>query len=555
MAEILKKHRLTFTLLLFLVMSIVSLYITDINNGHIWSYLDIETDGRFHILRIQGLYEALKHGTIFPAVNMSFMNGLGYIVNLFYSDLWLYPAAILRFFFKTAPAFVIYYVFLNFCTFVSSFFTYKYASKDYAKSLLFSFVYTLSTYRIFDMVRRFDLGEVLTLTFLPIVVLGVYEVFYADESKWLLLTIGMVMVIYSHSLSPILIGIFIVLVMLFRLKTLIQQPKRIIKLVYSGLMALLLSAAYFLPMFEQLHYTQFKLTQPTVDVANRSLPVLQVFKFSWHNYLHQQNIGLILILVAILIPITLVKVKSAAIRDFAIIGEILLLMTTKLFPWSFFEKTPLKIIQFPWRLDMLITILFAIYLVSAPLNFLKQDWQKIILGVVVVLLMFNSQLALIRNFPNQYDSYASFDHLDSYSIGSGEEYLPKDANLQQLRRTSCKPILVGVGTVNHFKKQGTKLTFDFQGTKNTKIILPIIGYYGYSTKDSLGKVSTLTMRKNGLAQIRVSGHGKAIVDYYPTIVQQASRVISIFSLFGLCFDLSYKKIMKKRVFFSGKKIL
>ncbi|WP_334331871.1 hypothetical protein [Companilactobacillus sp. HBUAS59544] len=342
---------------------------------------------------------------------------------------------------------------------------------------------------------------------------------------------------------------------LYHLKTLIQQPNRIIKLFYAGLMALLLSAAYFLPMFEQLHHTQFKLTQPTVDIANRSLPILQVFKFSWHNYLHQQNIGLILILVAILIPITLIKVKNAAVRDFAIIGEILLLMTTKLFPWSFFERTPLKIIQFPWRLDMLITILFAIYLVSAPLNFLKQNWQKAMLIIVVILLMVNSQFALIRHFPNQYDSYASFDHLDSYSIGSGEEYLPKDASLQRLRQTSSKPVYSGSGKISHFYKRGTKLEFDFQGMRNTKIVLPIIGYYGYSAKESLGNVSNLTMKKDGLGQIIASGKGKVIVDYYPTVVQQASRVISIFSLFGLCFDFIYKKIMKKRVSFSGKKLL
>lgn len=254
MKKMFVQHKILFIWLLFLVMSVVIIYITDLANGHIWSYLDLDTDGRFHVLRIEGLYQSLKHGQFFPVVNMSFMNGFGYIANIFYADLWLYPAAILRLFgLTTAQAFVTYYVILNFSTFLIAFYTYRYVSHNDAKSLLFSFVYTLSAYRIFDMVRRFDIGETLTLTFLPIVILGIYEIFYADADKWKILAFGMVMVIYAHALSPILIGIFIFFVILFRLKNLFKEPQRIIKLIYAGLLAGALSLAYFLPMFEQLH--------------------------------------------------------------------------------------------------------------------------------------------------------------------------------------------------------------------------------------------------------------------------------------------------------------
>jgi hypothetical protein len=165
MKKLIVQHKRLLTLLLFLVASLISIYLTELN-GHIWSFLTMSNDGRFHIMRIEGLAQAMRQGNLTPIVNMSFLGGLGYISNVFYSNLWLYPAAVLRLMGLTiTQAFVSFYVLLNFVTFLTSFGAFYKASQRYDKSLLFSFVYTLSTYRIFDMVRRFDVGELSTFVF------------------------------------------------------------------------------------------------------------------------------------------------------------------------------------------------------------------------------------------------------------------------------------------------------------------------------------------------------------------------------------------------------
>lgn len=544
MKKTFEQHKMLFIWLLFLVMSVIIIYITDLANGHIWSYLDVDTDGRFHVLRIEGLYQALKHGQFFPTVNMSFMNGFGYIANIFYADLWLYPAAILRLIgLTTSQAFVTYYVMLNFATFLIAFYTYRYVSHNDIKSLLFSFVYTLSAYRIFDMVRRFDVGETLTLTFLPIVILGVYELFYADADKWKFLALGMTMVIYAHALSPILIGIFIFFVILFRIKTLIKEPQRIVKLIYAGLTAAVLSLAYFLPMFEQLHQTKFKLTSPLVDVAQRSNSFKDILTWSFTNNLYQEGIGLICIVVALAIPFIIWIEKNPAVRDFAIIGEIFLVMTTNFFPWKILENTPLKIIQFPWRLNMLITILFSIFLVADPLHlFEKRKWQFVFVGLVVLLTLV-SEANLIRSYPNEYDTYTSFNHLDSYSIGSGEEYLPKETSLAELRLTPHVPVIKdGTAKITEFAQEGSQLKFNFTNAKEAKVSLPIIGYYGYSSKKSLGNVSALKMNLGtGLGQVTLNGQGVVRVEYVQTWIQKCSRIVSISSLLILFVTFYFRK--------------
>lgn len=548
MKKIIEQHKFLLILLLFLFVSIISIYPTELN-GHIWSFLGMNSDGRFHIMRIEGLAESMRRGQFFPEVNMSLLGGFGYIANIFYADLWLYPVALMRLAgLTTAQSFVIFYIILNFCTFLTSFWSFKKVSQRIDKSLLFSFVYTLSTYRIYDMVRRLDIGETLALTFLPIVVLGIYEIFYGDDKQWLYLTLGMTAVIYAHALSPILITIFIFWVIIFRLRILIREPHRVQSLMMAAGVSMLLSLAYFLPMFEQLRHTEFKLTKaPLINVSQTGMRVSDIFVWSALNRLDIQNIGLVTLLTALAILVTVWRVKNQAVRDFAIIGEILLFMTTDIFPWKLFDKTPLNRIQFPWRFNMIITILFAIYLATDNLHFFSKTWQKTALILLTLSLTMGSEQLLVQHLPDGYNTYAKFNDLDVYSIGDGEEYLPKNANLAALQRAPHTPqIKSGTVELADFSQKGSKVTVAFQNAKDAKIDLPLIGYYGYSATKSTGKVSRLTMDddNNGLATVTVQGKGIIRVDYQQTSIQKNSRLISLFSLFAVIILVSLKKRIK-----------
>lgn len=539
------QHRFSLTVVLFIFVSVFSIYLTSLN-GHIWSFLGMNNDGRFHVMRIEGLYEALKHGQYFPIVNMSFLGGFGYISNIFYSNLWLYPVACMRLLGLTAvQSFVLFYILLNFCTLSLSFWAFHHVSHQYDKSLVFSLMYTLSIYRIFDMVRRFDVGEVLTLTFLPVVILGVYEIFYGDRRQWLYLALGMTAVIYAHALSPILIAVFILLVIIFRLKVLLAEPKRWLALFYAGIVALMLTLAYFLPMAEQLHHTQFKLTySPLIDVSQSGMKLGDLIHWSLMDDLYIQNIGLILLLVAITIPFIIKFVNNPALRDFALIGEILLFLSTKWFPWQYFVHTPLNMIQFPWRFYMLVSILFTIFLASDPLRWFSQGWKKVLLVVLSLGLVIGAEQVLIVEHLDEYRTYSVFNDLDIYSIGGGEEYLPKDASLDGLISTPHEPQLkAGQATISDFSQQDSKLSFKFQNANKARIDVPIISYYGYSAKASTGKVSKLTMdlANNGLGQVIVNGTGTVRINYYRTAIQKDSQIVSMISFIILMVGIAFQK--------------
>lgn len=406
-------------------------------------------------------------------------------------------------------------------------------------------MYTLSIYRIFDMVRRFDVGEVLTLTFLPVVILGVYEIFYGDRRQWLYLALGMTAVIYAHALSPILIAVFILLVIIFRLKVLLAEPKRWLALFYAGIVALMLTLAYFLPMAEQLHHTQFKLTySPLIDVSQSGMKLGDLIHWSVTDDLYIQNIGLILLLVAITIPFIIKFVNNPALRDFALIGEILLFLSTKWFPWEYFVHTPLNMIQFPWRFYMLVSILFTIFLASDPLRWFSQGWKKVLLVVLSLSLVIGAEQVLIVEHPDEYRTYSAFNDLDIYSIGGGEEYLPKDASLDGLISTPHEPQLkAGQAIISDFSQQDSKLSFKFQNANKARIDVPIISYYGYSAKVSTGKVSKLTMdlANNGLGQVVVNGAGTVRINYYRTVIQKDSQIVSMISFIILMIGIAFQK--------------
>lgn len=522
------------TLGIFAIASFLSIYQTEFYHNSIWSFLG-PSDNRFHMMRIEGLYQSILRHDYFPVINMSFMDGFGYISNIFYSDFLLYPVALMKLLgYSTAQAIARYYVLLNFLTFGVSFLCFYKVQRKYWNSLVFSFVYTLSSYRLHDLLFRHDLGEVGAFLFLPIAMLGIYEIFYGERKRnWLFLTLGMTGIIYSHALSPVLVAILIVIVALCQIPELKLHPKRLLSLLWAAICSGLLSVGYFLPMLEQLKHTTFQLTKTKSILVKGSSSLQDSFNWSLNNVLIKPNIGLILLLATFIIVVSAYKIKNKAIKHFSIIGVVIFICSTSVFPWILLNKTPFKMIQYTWRFDMLATILLAIFVASDPLNILRGKTVKGLMVMFAMLLSISGGYRLVQSNSAALVPYSEYNKMSPYSIGGGQEYLPVGTNITALEATKHMPgIISGKATISNFKQNGTKLTFNFKNAKNAKVDLPIIGYYGFQSKNSTGQVSKLTMDKqhNNLAKITINGKGKVVVDYYKTKIQKLARHFSAISL-------------------------
>ena len=522
------------TLGIFAIASFFSIYQTEFYHNSIWSFLG-PSDNRFHMMRIEGLYQSILRHDYFPVINMSFMDGFGYISNIFYSDFLLYPVALMKLLgYSTAQAIACYYVILNFLTFVVAFLCFYKVQRKYWNSLVFSFVYTLSSYRLHDLLFRHDLGEVGAFLFLPIAMLGIYEIFYSERKRnWLFLTFGMTGIIYSHALSPVLVAILIVIVALCQIPELKLHPKRLLSLLWATICSGLLSIGYFLPMLEQLTHTTFQLTKTKSILVKGSDSLQDSFNWSLSNIIDKPNIGLILLIASVIIIVSAHKIQNKAVRHFSIIGVATFVCSTSVFPWILLNKTPFKMIQYTWRFDMITTLLLAIFVASDPLNIFKVNTIKGLLIAFVLLLSISAGYRLIQSYSAALIPYSEYDKMPPYSIGGGQEYLPVGTNTDTLKITKHQPkVTSGKAKITDFKQAGTKLTFNFKNAKNAEVNLPIIGYYGFQSKDSTGQVSKLTMDKqhNNLAKITINGKGKVVVNYYETKIQKSARHFSVISL-------------------------
>ncbi|MBC9825896.1 YfhO family protein [Carnobacterium inhibens] len=518
-------------LLFFAVISIVSIYFSHIYEQRIITGDDIQ----FHKNRIEGLYQALSNGDLFPRLNMTFLNSMGYASSIFYSDIFIYIPAIFRLIgFSITESYVAFLIIINFATFIIAYHSMFNVTKKNYNSLLFSVIYTLSTYRLLDMTTRAALGELLAFAFLPLAFLGVYHIFYGEQKKWYFLSLGMSLIIFSHLLSAVMFALFIFLFMILNFKKLLQNRVRLTSLVKAVLTTLPLVSLYFIPVLEQLASQTFKVgAAPIFFMSDKASNLGNMFLNALSNK-STPNIGIILLLFLFLYSLFFKKVTTKSTKDLFLISIFFLLLSTDLFPWKLLDGTFLNTFQFPWRFLTLVTLGLSWIISLDSLKLLMN--KKLGLSIIAFSVLLSISFATnSRQDANEEDivSFKQFNEISSFNIGVGLEYLPEATNYENLKTRnldlSYNPDAVTI--VNYVKKEDS-VTFEYNTTDKELITLPLIFYKGYVSENSgSGAASApfLNKKEDGLTAITVNGKGKVTVHYKDTLLQSISLYASLIS--------------------------
>lgn len=91
-----------------------------------------------------------------------------------------------------------------------------------------AFFYTLSAYRLINLYTRSAVGEVLATVFLPLLMLGMYQLFYGNYKKWLTAVLAFTALFQSHMISTELALGFAVLFALLCLPRLKDRKRLLI---------------------------------------------------------------------------------------------------------------------------------------------------------------------------------------------------------------------------------------------------------------------------------------------------------------------------------------
>ncbi|MGX7243849.1 hypothetical protein ACWOC1_03245 [Enterococcus quebecensis] len=532
--------------ILFFVISYLSIYFSYIQGGKLYQGHDSD----FHLSRIEALYIAISNGDFFPQITYFLAKGMGYASSIFYSDIFLYPAALLRLIgFPLGLSYVFYILLVTFFTFVIAYHSFHSITYDKKKSLIFSLLYGLSSYRIADVVTRGALGEVLALMVLPIAFAGMIQIISGDEKKFYILSIGMASLFISHIISTVIFCLFIIGYLILNIKTLIKDRKRVLYLFYATVLTLLMVAVSVLPIIEQLTFQQLKVQSEQIFYLQKSAENLVDYLKSAILNQGYNNLGW-LIIVALLVLLIRIRSLTTQNKQFLVLGIVFLFLATDYFPHYLFQDTVFNAIQFPWRYFIIITLCITWALADSFEDILpqKKNTQVVVISCTIFLLLFSSIQYQITGRKDVRFDYDYFSQLDGFNLGAGMEYLPSDMDYVKTLNeisgifTRSKEAEISKATRNY-----NELSFIYRVEKPTKVTFPIIYYKGYDVQlTGSGEISKVeeSQEFKGLCEVTVSGEGRVRFWYKGTMIQKVSLGISLLtwlSLAGYLIDKRKKK--------------
>ena len=506
------------------------------------SFLAIEHDTFFHVSRIEQYAKALQHGQILPAIYPYENGGFGYGSPLFYSDIFLLLPAILH---NLGLVLVDSYKLTVFLASLCSGITmYMLAGKFTQKSpirLLAVATYLFSNYHITDIYVRGALGEVFALVGIPLILSGLYEIFETNQKYSLSYLIGLVITVLSHNLSFLLCFILIIIVCIIYLPKCSFDRYKI--LVSESMLACLFTTFYTFPMIEQLKSQQFYLNYYASSSAleNHAMAFRQffanqtVFGLSGNQYNANNamvvNIGLFLTIVPISY-LFLTKKKYPFITIMLVIGWSCMLLPAQIFPWK--HMSLLRILQFPWRLNMLALPLLC---VPAVIGIENLTHKLKYLPICLILLLslegiYHLYPATKRTFVMPHnttwqevtdgkiiDPYYSAQYMRVELAGG--DYLPYNSPdfrsyTKTIQTTSAETVTTG-----EWIDYGR---YRFTITNPQTIVLPITYYKGYIIRNiDTAEVLETTLSKNGLVSVTIPSADSYVCEYQSTNI----RIVSI----------------------------
>lgn len=500
----------------------------------------IASDAGFHFSRVEEIYCNLKSGSFFTFIATHTFHHSGVASFLFYPDVFLYPWALLRFFFNSVNSFYIWYGLINFLTLVISFGSMKSFSHNTKRSIFFALFYSFSAYRIYLGTWNYVIGEFIAATFLPLAFVGFYHVIWGDNRKWYLLSFGVTLLIYSHLLSVVItISLFTILTILSLFFKGVSW-QRLVSLFKSILLTVVLSLWIIVPfMTDYVHSSLMKPAPGLWYIASFSDAILRSLSNATNI---QSSIGIVL-LVATALGWYFVKNASNKEKLVYCLGLILFCVSTNLFPWRYFLHTPLAIIQFPYRLMSFAVIFIAATASLGMVKFLEKVSLKASLMISIFLTLFifagylsslepsvsrvkNQSGMYLKKVPQDQVSHTlpdnsqvdskNYQNLFEYGALNGEtDYYPnKSADKKNVSSILQQNVFVDQKNASHSLRVSAN-RFDYQiNLKNAaEVDLPVVKYrrtYAYVNK----KKVKITTSERGTVQVKgKKGDNQIIIGY------------------------------------------
>lgn len=541
-------------------------------------------DGIQHICRLIGTYKGFFNGN--TKIFTNDCNNFGYSWNLFYSPITSYIPVLFKVLGVSFATCIKLFMFV--AVYLSGYFMYVFLKKvtnNNYTAIISAIMYIYVPYRFTDMYIRNAFAELTSFTFLPLIFLGLYELFNEkDKLKiYVPLVLGTCGLILTHTVITLYTAIFAFIYFIVNIikkynevsnikeKTKKNNEiKRIIRItIISGILILLITAFYLAPLLQMKKSAEYEVFKPgrmeRIEVLiSYKLDFFRLFITLSNNYMIC-NIGLVVIIGLALTPIAIKKIKNEKYYNlylFALIaGTISAIMTLKQFP---FEHLPriLKMLQFSFRMLEFVGFFYAIVAaINITCVLRKIQRREVVIILIVMSLLMLPYFNRVRTLEN-YDESILINVVPVTSqtgrVHAGLasfEYLPCKAfeNRSYIEtRTQDVITINGNCEIKGQNKNDKELYFTVSNAEEgTQLELPYIYYPGYSVyitnNGKTEKIKTFETDKGFVGiNLKEMEEAKVEVKYTGTTLMNITEAISVITIFIFLFYVLYIKIKKDR---------
>lgn len=522
-------------------------------------------DIRFHLARIMALSHEISYGQFPVRMLTDMLRGYSYPTSTFYCDLFIYPFALL---YKLGlPIHMVWQsniIVLNLATTCISYFSFNRLSGRRDIGVTGAAVYTLSAYRIVDIYLRTALGEFTALTFIPLVILGVWIIFYEekeDRAGWLCLGAGMAAIAMCHLLSLEMISLFLVIFCLLEYRRTFSSY-RLTSIGKAALMTVLLSCWFIMPMLLYMNQVSLSMNDHMKYIQMSGAYPSQVFNiflngqgFSGTGTYNEMPLSIgggIVGALALLIYRIIRKASCDRRRQKVAltITVLSILISMYFFPWDSIASITegrinslsnlVRLVQFPWRYLEITTAILSVSAVCGLKEISGRDdpdaikrlhlWIGILLLGTVI-----SAGSFYMHFVDEDKPLPIYGEQFIENEIAFEEYLPSDSGRLADLPLETEVTVGNPQIISYTAEQGERLLEIANPGEAATVLIPVFAYPGYRAEDLISheEISYEHGDRARIALMIPQGYNGTIRVYYrEPMLWRVFEFISCVSLIG-----------------------